>query len=88
MSRRSITVVFSVIIGILAVPFIAMQFTDEVNWDGADFVAAGLLLFCLSFLCLFIFERVSNKMLRVSLLVFAVLAFILIYMELAVDIFG
>lgn len=30
---------------LLLVPLIAMQFTDEVNWTGSDFVFAGLLLF-------------------------------------------
>ena len=29
---------------ILLVPFIAMQFTDEINWKPFDFVVAGLLL--------------------------------------------
>ena len=30
---------------ILLVPLVAMQFTDEVAWDLADFVVAGILLF-------------------------------------------
>jgi hypothetical protein len=30
---------------ILLVPLVAMQFTDEVVWDPADFVVAGVLLF-------------------------------------------
>lgn len=30
---------------ILLLPAIAMQFTDEVNWTGSDFVFAGVLLF-------------------------------------------
>lgn len=29
---------------LLAVPLVAMQFTQEVNWDGLDFALAGALL--------------------------------------------
>ena len=29
---------------VLLIPLIAMQFTDEVNWSGGDFVFAALLL--------------------------------------------
>jgi hypothetical protein len=29
---------------VLAVPLVAMQFTDEVRWTGWDFLAAGALL--------------------------------------------
>jgi hypothetical protein len=30
--------------GILLIPFVAMQFTREVNWTAADFVVAAILL--------------------------------------------
>lgn len=30
---------------LLLVPLVAMQFTDEVDWGGGDFVVAGGLLF-------------------------------------------
>lgn len=30
---------------VLILPLVAMQFTDEVNWTGGDFVFAGVLLF-------------------------------------------
>jgi hypothetical protein len=30
--------------GLMLLPLLAMQFTDEVNWNAADFVALGALL--------------------------------------------
>jgi hypothetical protein len=30
-------------VALLAVPFVAMQFTDEVKWDGEDFLFAGIM---------------------------------------------
>jgi hypothetical protein len=30
---------------LLILPFVAMHFTNEVQWDAADFAAAALLLF-------------------------------------------
>lgn len=32
------------VVGLLAIPAVAMQLTDEVDWTAADFVAAGILL--------------------------------------------
>lgn len=46
-ARRAILFVMRVVLGtaaILAVPLVAMQFTDQVDWSAADFVLAGLLL--------------------------------------------
>lgn len=35
---------WATVVGLLLLPLIAMQFTDEVNWTGGDFLAAGVLL--------------------------------------------
>jgi hypothetical protein len=35
--------------GLLLIPLLAMHFTDEVNWDLADFLVAGALLFAAGF---------------------------------------
>jgi hypothetical protein len=35
---------WTVVAGLLLLPLVAMQFTDEVDWSGGDFLAAALLL--------------------------------------------
>lgn len=44
---------------ILAIPLIAMQFTDEVNWDMRDFIIVGLLLAGAGLIYEFISSRVK-----------------------------
>ncbi len=71
---------------ILLIPLIAMQFTDEVNWDIVDFIIMGFLLFCMG--CLFVL--VSRKTQRkYRIVIGALLATVLLYIwaELAVGVF-
>ena len=42
-NKRLIGIVLTVAL-LLLIPFIAMQFTNEVKWSLPDFVAAGVLL--------------------------------------------
>lgn len=71
---------------ILLVPFVAMQFTNEVNWGAMDFVVMGFLL--LGTGCLFVFvSRRSPPRRRIVIgMVFAA-AFLFVWAELAVGIF-
>lgn len=65
-----------------------MQFTDEVDWDVIDFVVAGALLFGLGLLTSLAHRKVNSKEKKIAVIFLIVLVFILIYMELAVGIFG
>ena len=68
---------------ILAIPFIAMQFTNEVRWDKMDFAVAGVLIYTAVTLgC--IFRQIKSSRLKWALAVglFALAA--LVWAELAV----
>jgi hypothetical protein len=73
---------------ILMVPLVAMQFTEEVNWDLADFVIGGLLLFGTGFA----FERVARKggnfAYRMATGVALAAGLILVWINLAVGLIG
>jgi len=73
---------------LLLLPLLAMQVTDEVAWDLADFVVAGALLFGTGLT----FELVARKMdsiaYRAAVGIAVVTALLLVWMNLAVGIIG
>lgn len=73
---------------ILLVPLLAMQFTDEVNWDLADFAVVGTLLIGTGLMYELAAGKVSNTQYRVAIGVALVAALLLVLAELAVGIFG
>lgn len=73
---------------ILAVPMIAMQFSDEVNWNLLDFVVAGALLFGTGLGFELVVRKAGSTAYRVATgLTFATLL-LLIWMNLAVGLIG
>ena len=73
---------------LLAIPYIAMQFSSEVAWTKFDFIIAGVFLFVLVFLAELILRKVSLKKYRYLLLAVLIFIFLLIWLELAVGIFN
>lgn len=73
---------------LLLIPFIAMQFTNEVNWSLFDFIVAGVLLFGTGLVCEFVLRTVTKKGYRIALCAVILVALALIWIELAVGIFG
>ncbi len=73
---------------LLLIPFIAMQFTTEVNWTIADFLMAALLLFGTGLLCEWVIRKVKKSSYRILLCVAILTTLILVWIELAVGLFG
>lgn len=75
-------------LGLLLIPLIAMQFTEEVQWNIEDFAIAGMLLLGTAFMLEFAFRKFKKKIhwVLIALVIFIALA--LTWAELAVGIFG
>ncbi|HSK11688.1 MAG TPA: hypothetical protein VK907_00655 [Phnomibacter sp.] len=73
---------------LLLIPFVAMQFTGEVNWSLSDFVIAGVLLLGTGLLCEWVMRTVKITGRRIIICGVILLIFFLIWAELAVGIFG
>lgn len=73
---------------LLSIPFIAMQFTTEVDWSPADFIVMGILLLGTGLICELILRKVKSTEYRIAIVAFILVIFFLTWAELAVGIFG
>lgn len=85
--KRTYLIILIVVI-ILLIPAIAMQFTTEVNWEIGDFIVAGVLLLGTGFLIDLVIRKVKSTKTKIGVSVLLFLALVLIWIELAVGIFG
>jgi hypothetical protein len=86
-NKRLIAILLTVAV-LLLIPLIAMQYTDEVNWTLSDFVVMGILLLGTGLMCELLLRKVKKIGYRVVLVGIVLTAFLLIWLELAVGIFG
>ena len=73
---------------LLLIPFIAMQFTDQVNWTLSDFIVAGVLLLATGLTCELVIRNVKKFKYRSAICAAVVVLLLLIWAELGVGIFG
>ncbi len=85
LSKR-LGIFFSIATLILLIPLIAMQFTSQVNWKLSDFIIVGILLYGTAFLINLIIT--SSKKHKTILIVTILVLLLLIWMEMAVGLFG
>ena len=76
------------VFGILSIPLIAMQFTDEVSWKAIDFLIAGLLLYIFGWILYYLWTNLKSTYSKITACIIAIVIFLLLWAELAVGIFG
>ena len=86
-NKRLIAIVLTVAL-LLLIPFIAMQFTTEVNWSLPDFMIAAVLLLGTGLMCELVLRKVKKTSSRIAICFALFLALMLVWIELAVGIFG
>lgn len=86
-SKRVLYIIAGILL-LLMIPFIAMQFTQEVNWTGFDFLVAAAMLFGTAFATEIIRRKVNKTYLKVVALITLFSVLFLLWAELAIGIFG
>jgi hypothetical protein len=86
-NKRLIGLVLTVAL-LLLIPLVAMQFTEEVNWSLSDFVVMGVLLLGTGLMCELVMRTVNKIKYRIAICGALLTVLVLIWIELAVGIFG
>ena len=86
-NKRLLIILFSVPL-LLLIPFVAMQFTSQVDWSTLDFLVMGTLLIGTGLIGEVVWRKVKKMEHRTILLVVLIITLLLIWAELAVGIFG
>jgi len=88
MKNKRLALMLTAVLGILAVPMVAMQFTAEVNWTLFDFSVAAVLLLGTVFGIELILQKVKGQQYQTAFSVACLAMLLLVWAELAVGIFG
>jgi D-alanyl-lipoteichoic acid acyltransferase DltB (MBOAT superfamily) len=88
MKNKRLIIILAVVGVLLLIPLIAMQFTNEVHWSGFDFLVMGILLLGTGLVCELVFRTIKKRTNRLIVCLAVLGVFILVWMELAVGIFG
>ncbi|HET7898700.1 MAG TPA: hypothetical protein VFL47_13545 [Flavisolibacter sp.] len=86
--NKRLFAIFLSVAFLLLIPLVAMQFTNEVNWSAADFAVMGVLLLGTGLLCEWAMRKIKSSKNRILIIAVILIVFLLIWMELAVGIFG
>lgn len=88
MKTTRLLIILIIVGGLLLIPFIAMQFSQEVIWTSSDFVIAGFLLLGTGLTIDLVLKKVSSTKNRIILCGIILAILFLVWAELAVGVFG
>lgn len=85
---KNVTRLTLIVVALLLVPLVAMQFSENVNWSVFDFVIAGVLLLGAGLTYEFGVKSMHAKKSRLIATVALLAVLALVWVELAVGLFG
>lgn len=88
MKNKRFILLLVIVVILLLIPFIAMQFTNEVDWGIFDFTMMGILLLGAVSICELFLRKVKSIRNRILFCGVVVFVFFLIWAELAIGMFG
>lgn len=88
MKNKRLLIILASAAVLLLIPFIAMQFTNEVNWSISDFAIMGGMLTGTGLLIELTLRMVKSWQNRLIICGVVLVLFLLVWAELAVGIFG
>ena len=86
--NKRLTGIMLAVPALLLIPFLGMQFSNEVNWTAIDFLVAGILLLGTGLLVELVLRKVKKRQSRIVLCAAIFIGLFLIWAELAVGLFG
>ncbi|MBT5956537.1 MAG: hypothetical protein HOG97_07235 [Candidatus Marinimicrobia bacterium] len=88
LQHKRLTIIVSIAVFLLLIPLISMQFTNEVNWTLSDFVVAGILVLGTGLMYELVLRNINQLKYRIAICGALQFALIMIWVELAIGIFG
>jgi len=88
MKKKRLKYILFIVAFILLIPLIAMQFTEEVNWNLFDFVVVGILLLGIGLIFDLVIRKISDIKYRIAIFIAILIILFLVWAELAVGIYG
>jgi hypothetical protein len=86
--NKRLTGILIAVPALLLIPFIGMQFSNEVSWSMIDFLVAGVLLLGAGLLVELVLRKIKKRQPRIVLCMAIFIGLFLIWAELAVGLFG
>ncbi|KFF21152.1 hypothetical protein [Chryseobacterium sp. JM1] len=86
--KQKTLAIYALPLVLLCIPLLGNLTSNEVNWSASDFLIGGVLLFSTAFLINLVRTKVKKQSHRILICVFVLIVFALVWIELAVGLFG
>lgn len=86
--NRRLYILLLLATSLLLIPFVGMQFSNDVHWTTFDFVVAAVVLYSFSFAVEITLRKIKTKKQRILGITILLLLLLLLWVELAVGLFG